>query len=143
MTATRGDTDWRGDTVTTATEASLGDLLSRVTEDVNQLVRSHVELAKIEIKEEATRASKGAGMLTGAAVAAYLTLLLLSFAAAWGLAEVMEPGFAFLIVGAVWAIAAAVLASIGRKKLRQAHAVPPKTKTEIQEDVTWARQQTS
>jgi uncharacterized membrane protein YqjE len=121
--------------------ASVGELLSRVTDDFSHLVRTHVELAKVEIKEEVARAGKGAGMLTGAAVAGLLTLLLLSFAAAWGLAEVVEPGWAFLIVGLVWAIVTAVLALQGRDRLRAVHPVPEQTKETVEEDVAWAKEQ--
>lgn len=101
-----------------------------------------MELAKVEIKEEVTKAGKGAGMLTGAAFAGYLTLTLLSFAAAWGLAEVMPEGVAFLIVGVVWAAVTAVLALRGKKELEQVKPVP-QTKETIQEDMQWAKQQTS
>ena len=34
-----------------------------------------------------------------------MTIVLLSFAAAWGLAEVMAVGWAFLIVAVAWAAA--------------------------------------
>src|SRR3546814_11945121 len=49
-------------------EASISDLLGRVTDDFSQLVRTHVDLAKVEIKDEVARAGKGAGMLTGGAI---------------------------------------------------------------------------
>src|SRR5215212_788328 len=99
------ETDVRGvgATESLAGEAGVGELLSRVTDDFSQLVRTHVELAKVEIKEEVTRAGKGAGMVTASALAGYLTITLLSFAAAWGLSEVVPEGVAFLIVGLVWA----------------------------------------
>ena len=124
-------------------EASIGDLLGRVTDDFSNLVRTHVELAKVEIKEEVTKAGKGAGMLGGAAVAGYLTLTLLSFAAAWGLSEVVPEGVAFLIVGLVWAAITGVLALRGKKELQEVRTPPPVTKQTIQEDVQWAKQQTS
>ncbi len=135
--------DVRGDGVTAPdpTATSVGDLLSRVTEDFSGLVRSHVELAKVEIKEEVAKAGKGAGMLTGAAFAGLLTLVLLSFAAAWGLAELVPEGVAFLLVGLVWAAVAGVLATTGRKELKQVHPVPPQTRETIEEDVQWAKQQ--
>jgi hypothetical protein len=126
----------------TAAEASVAELLGRVTDDVGQLVRSHVELAKVEIKEEVARAGKGAGMLTGAALAGYLTIALLSLAAAWGLSEVLPEGVAFLVVGLVWAAVTAVLAVTGRNELQHVKPVPETTET-IQEDVQWAKQQTS
>lgn len=127
----------------TAEEASLGELLGRVTDDFSSLVRSHVELAKVEIKDEVARAGKGAGMLTGAGLAGYLTLTLLSFAAAWGLSEVVPEGVAFLVVGLVWAGVTAFLALTGKKELQQVKPVPPQTRETIQEDVQWAKQQTS
>ena len=123
-------------------ESSVGELLSRVTDDFSQLVRTHVELAKVEIKEEVSKAGKGAGLLTASALAAYLTITLLSFAAAWGLSEVVPEGVAFLIVGLVWAAITAALALGGKKELQQVKA-PPQTKETIQEDVQWAKQQTS
>src|SRR3546814_3523115 len=83
-------------------EASISDLLGRVTDDFSQLVRTHVDLAKVEIKDEVARAGKGAGMLTGGAIAALFAAMMLSLALAWGLAEAMEAGRATLIVGLVW-----------------------------------------
>ena len=123
-------------------DLSLGELLGRLTSDFGDLVSTQVELAKVEIKEEVSRAGRGAGFLTGGGLVAYLALLLLSFAAAWGLDEVMPTGFAFLIVGVVWAIVAAVLLLTGRRQL-EAVRVPPQTKASIQEDVEWAKNQTS
>jgi len=122
-------------------DKSLGELLNRLTKDFSNLVSTQVDLAKLEIKEEVTRAGKGAGILTGGAVAGLLALVLLSFAAAWGLAAVMPTGWAFFIVGAVWVVVAAVLASRGRNELKSVNPVPQQTKSELQEDIEWARQQ--
>jgi len=118
---------------------SLGDLLGRLSNDFGELVSTQVELAKVEIKEEVSKAAKGAGMLGGSAVAGLFTLMMLSFAAAWGLAEAIPEGFAFLIIGAVWGIGAAVLALMGRERLAQTEAAP-ETRETIKEDVQWAKQ---
>ena len=56
---------------------SLGDIVSDVANDLSTLVRQELHLAKTEVKQEATRAGKGAGMLAGAAVAGLLLLLFL------------------------------------------------------------------
>jgi uncharacterized membrane protein YqjE len=122
-------------------DASMGELLSRVTDDFSQLVRTHVELAKAEIKEEVGRAGKGAGMVTGGALAAVFALLMLSFALAWGLAEVIDAGWAFLLVGLLWAGVAAGLALAGRDRLKAVQPVPEITKQTVQEDVRWAKEQ--
>jgi uncharacterized membrane protein YqjE len=123
-------------------DQSLGDLLSRLTNDFGDLVSTQVQLAKVEIKEEVGRAGRGAGLMTGAGLTAYLAVALLSFAAAWGLAEAMAAGWAFLIVGAIWAVVAGALFLTGRKQL-EALRVPPETKSSIKEDVEWARHQRS
>ena len=122
-------------------EHSLGELFSKLSTDFSQLVSTQLELAKVELKEEVTHAGKGAGMFAGGALAGYLALMLLSFAAAWGLATEMPTGVAFLIVGAVWVVIAAVLAAMGRTEFKAVHPVPPHSKEALKEDIAWARQQ--
>jgi hypothetical protein len=142
MTDVRVDaSDRRDPTRPLEPDASLGELFSQLTKDFSSLVSTQVELAKVEIKEELTHAGKGAGMLTGGLLAAYLALILLSFATAWGLAAVMPDGFAFLIVSVVWTAIAAMLATAGRKELRAVHPVPPQSKQALEEDIQWARRQ--
>ena len=82
-------------------------------------------------------------MFGTAGFAGYLALILLSFAVAWGLDAVMPTGWAFAIVGLVWAVVAAVLFAVGRNQMRAVQPVPPKTKESIKEDVEWVRQQKS
>ena len=124
-------------------DKSLGELVSQLSSDFSDLVSTQLELAKAEIKDEVTRAGKGAGMVTGGALAGYLAIVVLSFAAAWGLSEGMPTGFAFLIVGVVWAAIAAVLVLTGRNQLRTVHPVPAQTKQTLKEDVEWVKQQRS
>lgn len=122
-------------------DTSLGELTSRLTNELGQLVKTHIELAKEETRGEIKTAGRAAGMLAGGALAALLALLLLSMAAAWGLAEVMDPGLAFLIVGAVWAAAAAALFVIGRKRIAEVEPAPTATMEEIEEDKQWLKKQ--
>jgi uncharacterized membrane protein YqjE len=124
-------------------DQSLGELLGRVSRDFSELVSTQVELAKVEIREEIAAAGRGAGILTGGAFCAYLAVILLSFAAAWGLSEIVPEGVAFLIVGAVYAVVAAVLLPKGKERLSQVRPVPEKTAETVKEDVQWAREQMS
>lgn len=126
----------------TEPDASIGELVGRLTKDFGQLVSTHIELAKVETREELKRAGKGAGLLGAAAVAGLLTLILLSFAAAWGLAEVMPTAVAFLIVGVIWAIGAGVLAARGRKEITNIEPAP-QTVAELKEDRRWMNEQHS
>jgi hypothetical protein len=80
-------------------------------------------------------------MFGGAALAGYMTIELLSFAAAWGLAELMAVGWAFLIVAAVWGAAAAFLYLRGRDHLRTVNPKPEQTIDTLKEDLQWAKNQ--
>ena len=106
------------------THASPGALLADVTKDISDLMRQEVELAKAEAKQSVTRASAGAGMLAGAAVAAHFVLLFLSVALWWVLGNSLGRSWAALIVVAVWAVVAAVLAVVGRNKLQEIRGLP-------------------
>jgi uncharacterized membrane protein YqjE len=141
--ATTDDRHPEDPTLPVEPDQSLGDLLGRVSSDFSNLVSTQVELAKVEIKDEIASAGRGAGMLGGGAFCAYLAVVLLSFAAAWGLAEVVPDGVAFLIVGAVYAVAALVLLPRGRDRLARLRPVPEKTGETVKEDVRWAREQMS
>jgi hypothetical protein len=107
-----------------ADNASLGELLGDVTRDLSTLMRQEVELAKAEAKQSATKAGKGAGMLGGAGVAGHFVLVFLSLALMFALGALMPLGWAAVIVAVVWGIIAAILASIGRKELKQIKGMP-------------------
>ena len=123
-------------------DASLGELLSDMTSDLSTLFRKEVELAKTEARDEASRAGKAAALLGVAALAAWLALVMLSLALAWLLDQGLNTALSFAIVGLLWAIAAAVLVTTGRRKLAALKALPQTTET-IKEDIAWAKAQTS
>jgi uncharacterized protein YjbJ (UPF0337 family) len=75
-------------------ETSVGELIGNISNDLSQLFRQEVELAKAELKQEASKAGKAAGMLGGAGFAGYLAVVLLSFALVFALANVMDAGWA-------------------------------------------------
>jgi hypothetical protein len=124
-------------------DSSVGELLSAVTSDVQTLFRQEVELAKTEVRQEATKAGKAAGMYGGAGFAGYMVLLFLSLAAVLGLANVMDGGWAALIVTAVWAAIAAVLYQRGRTRMRTVAPKPEQTVETMKENAQWARHPTS
>jgi hypothetical protein len=116
-----------------ASDKSVGTLLSEVTNDLSTLMRQEIELAKAEMKQEAAKTGKAAGMLGGAGFAGYMVALFASIALWWGLANVMDEAWAALIVTAIWAIVAAVLAVVGRKKMREVNPKPQRTVDTLKE----------
>ena len=123
-------------------DTSIGDLIGNITDDLSQLFRQEVELAKVELKQEAAKAGKAAGMLGGAGFAGYLAVVLLSFAAVFALANVMDAGWAALIVAVVWGVIGAVLYLTGRNKLKTVDPMPRRTVDTIKEDAQWLKNPT-
>lgn len=107
--------------------ASVGELLGNVTRDLSTLMRQELALAQAEIKQEATKTGRAAGSLAGAGVAAFFVVLFLSIALWAGLSNVMDSGWAGLLVAVVWAAIAAALFVTGRAKLREVNPKPERT----------------
>jgi uncharacterized membrane protein YqjE len=124
-------------------DQSLGELFSRLSGDLSALMRDEVQLAKVEMTDSVKQAARAGGMLGAAAFAGYMAIVLLSFAVAWGLTELMPIGVAFLVVGVLWVVAAAVLYASGRQRMNAAELKPEQTIETMQENVQWAKQQTS
>jgi uncharacterized membrane protein YqjE len=123
-------------------DKSLGDLAGELASEFSELVKTHVELAKWELRQDVRQAARAGAMLGGGAVAALIALFMISMAAAWGLAEVMAPGWAFLIVSLLWALAAAVLILVGKQQISTMEPGPRATAEELQEDKQWLKHQT-
>ena len=124
-------------------DKSLGELVSDMTSEISVLMRKEVQLAKVELKEEAGRAGKPAGMLGAGVFSAYFALLFASLALAWLLDQVMPVPLAFFLVAVLYGIAAAVLITQGRGRLKQIDPVPRQTVETLKEDVAWAKAQKS
>ncbi len=108
---------------------SVGQLLGEISSDISTLMRQEVELAKTELQQSVSKASKGAGMLGGAAVAGHMVLLFLSIALWWGLGEEIGRGWSGLVVALIWAVIAAVLAVRGRSQLKEVTGLPKTAET--------------
>jgi hypothetical protein len=108
-------------------DVSFGELLGNVSQDLSTLLRQELALAKAELKVEASKAGKSAGMLGAAGFAGYMVLLFASIAVWWALANVMDEGLSALVVAAIWAVAGGVLYSAGRRKLREMNPKPERT----------------
>lgn len=113
-----------------AESASIGELFSDVSKGLSTLLHQEVELAKAEVRDSASKAGKGAGMLSGAAMAGWFTLLFLSVAVwEWLSGAVDNRGWAAIIVMAFWAVVAAILAAMGRKKIKDIQGMPRTVET--------------
>ncbi|MGA5699958.1 phage holin family protein [Peterkaempfera bronchialis] len=126
-------------TIRRADGASVGELVGDLGRDMSLLIHQEIALARMEVKEEAAKAGKGAGMLGGAGYAGHLLVLFGSLAGVFVLAHVMDLAWAALVVTGVWAVIAGVLFLNGRRKLRAVHPKPQQTVETLKEDAQWAR----
>ncbi|SIO90858.1 phage holin family protein [Nocardiopsis sp. JB363] len=123
-------------------DRSLSELVGVVTSDLQKLFRQEIDLAKAELREEGAKAGKAAGLLGGAGFAGYMTVILLSFAAVFGLAELIGLGWSALVVAVLWGIAGAVMFVIGRNRMREVSPTPERTIETLKEDAQWVKHPT-
>jgi len=122
---------------------SLGELFAAASRDFSELVRKEVELAKVELKEEAVATGKAGALLGAGGLVAYAAFLVLLMAISFLLAEVMPTWVGFLIVAVLAFAGAAVLLMAGKKKVETLTPPVPNTIETLQEDAQWAKQQLS
>lgn len=126
--AARGDWDERD----RSTHEIVGDLTSQVA----HLARLEAQLAAREVADKAKRGAVGGGMFAAAGVVALYGCAGLAAAAVLALALVWPAWLAALVVGAALLALAAIVAAVGRSKLRGAMPpVPDETIERTREDL--------
>ena len=123
-------------------DRSLGELFGDLVRETGTLVRQEVQLAKVELSQNAADAGRGiAALLVGAAVV-YAGLLALIAAAILALGETGLPWWgAALAVGLVVVIVGALLLARAREALKVSNLVPTQTVETLKEDREWAKEQ--
>jgi uncharacterized membrane protein YqjE len=120
-------------------DKSLGELVALTSANLSRLVKSEIELAKLELKGDAKRAALGAVLFGVAGVIACVVVILLSIAAAYGLVAVgIYHWAAFLIVAGAYVLLAAALVGIGYLRLRKISGLRATRKT-VTDDLAMLR----
>ena len=118
-------------------ERSLGELFGQLTQDLSLLVRQESQLAKTEIQEKISRASRdlvalAAGgivaLIGGFALAAAIILLLVDPVG-------LEPWVAALLVGVLLAGGGYVMLQKGLRDLKTVDPAPRRTVESVKEDI--------
>jgi uncharacterized membrane protein YqjE len=123
------------------TDASTGQLISRLTEQISTLVRSEARLAQVEVTQKAKRLGVGAGFFGGAGLFAFLGLATLITPTILALALVLPAWLAALIVTVVLFAVAGVLALVGKKDVEKASPpVPTQAIAGVQADMATVKQ---
>jgi uncharacterized membrane protein YqjE len=118
-----------GDPVTNPPEPSLGTLVSDLSSQIPELIRSEMRLAQAEVAEKGKRAGIGIGMFSVAGLLGFFGLATLIATGVLLLDLVLPAWAAALIVAVVLLAVAGVAALLGKKKV--AEAGPPKPERAI------------
>jgi hypothetical protein len=125
-------------------ERTLGQLVADATHDISSIMRSELALAKAEIMADAKKAGLGAGMFTAAGILAFLALVLLLIAAAYGLvAAGLAPWLAFLIVACVLLVIGAILVLVGKRSIDSLQGKPERAIKSTQDTIAAVRPSSS
>jgi uncharacterized membrane protein YqjE len=125
-------------------DESIAELVKRLAEQTNTLVKQEIELAKAELTEKGKVAGAGAALIGAAALVGLLAAgALTAFLIALLQTALDHTWLAALIVALVYAAIAIPLALRGRARIREATPpAPEKTIESVKEDVEWAKTRT-
>lgn len=98
---------------------SIGSLVKDASEQVSTLVRSEIELAKLEITQSVKTGLKGAIFFIGAAVIGLVSLIFVWFVLAEVIAIWLPHWAAYLIVLGLMVLMIGLLVFLGVKKIKQ------------------------
>jgi uncharacterized membrane protein YqjE len=127
---------------------SFPTLLSRLGDDVMQLVNSQFALFKVEIKEEATAYARNAAMIGLGAVVATIGFALLNVAIAFGVstlfasANFSQPAsyaLGFVVTGLFYLLVGGIVVLAMKSRLAKQELMPPMTVQELRKDKQWLK----
>lgn len=128
-------TDLRGDV------RSISRHLGDAFEQLSDLVRTEIRLARSEVTEKATQAGIGVGLLLGgcALMIPALVLFLMSLASLL-VQKNFSPAAAHFIAGGVGAVLSIVFIVVGMTRLKPAALAPRNTINQVKKDVVAAKE---
>jgi hypothetical protein len=123
-------------------ERSVADVLQDILRNVQEIVRSEVRLAKVEIRDEARRALSSGIWIAGGVVGALSAWMFLLWTIAYLLATRMSMWVATLVVAVVMACVASLLIFGGIRRVKQIQPIPERTVGSVKENLEWMKQPT-
>lgn len=117
-------------------EASLGELVARMSEQTSRLIRDEMRLARAEMTQKGKAAGLGVGLFGGAGLFSLFGLGCLIATAILALAGPLSPWLAALIIGVALFAVAGFAALIGKREVKAATPPVPEAAVEsVKQDV--------
>jgi hypothetical protein len=123
-------------------ERSLGELFSDLSQEFSNLLHQEVTLAKTEMKQNVSNASKNVGFIAGGGLVAFVGFMALVTAAIAALAIAVPLWLSALIIGIIVAVVGYVVLQRGLSALKTANLAPQQTIDTLKEDASWMHEQT-
>jgi uncharacterized membrane protein YqjE len=122
-------------------QESIGSLISGLVQDLQEMVRGEITLARAEVRDDLSTASKGLSSLAGAALVGVTGFIFLMLGVTYLLNQYMRMWIAAGAVGIALLVIAAIFARIGKSRLSATSLKPDQTIDSLKEDREWAKQQ--
>jgi Flp pilus assembly protein TadB len=123
-----------------AADASIGELMSQLSEQTSRLVRDEMKLAQKELQRSVKHAGVGAGLVSAAGLLAVLGLITLIAAGVAALSLVLPVWAAAVIVAAVLFVVAGIAALLSRKQAAEIAPPPQESVESIKADIQEVRE---
>jgi hypothetical protein len=120
--------------------ASLGRLFRDLADDLSDLTRKEIELARTETMEKISHASKAVISMAAGGFIAYAGLLFLLAAAVMVVATWVPYWLSAVIVGGVAVIVGLIMVQSGRSALKNTNITPEKTVDTMKENAQWVKE---
>ena len=127
---------------------SIPKLVSRLGDDVMQLINSQLALFKVELKEEASTYARGAAFIAVGGVITVIGFALLNVAIAFAVstlfasANFSQPAsyaLGFVVTGLFYLIVGGIVVLVMKNRLAKQPVVPPRTVEELRKDKQWLK----
>lgn len=122
-------------------ERSISEVFNDIARHIQEIVRSELALAKLELKREGKKALQPAVSLCAGAVLGVFVLgffLLMCMFLLW---RVMPWWLGALVIWVILAPITLILVSSGLAGLRRIHPTPERTVRTVKKNVQWAKEQ--
>ncbi len=118
-----------------AGDRSLTAVLKDIAGNVQELVRSEIRLARVEVQTQVGAAVRGAMFVVIGGAFALLALAFVSLAGVYLLSTVVEAWVAALIVAGTAAIIGGLVVGVGIRQMKQVRLALPRTVATLKESV--------
>ncbi len=121
-------------------ERSVADIVNDIGRNLQDIIRSEVKLAKVELGETSGRVRSSSSSFAAGGILGVYAVGFLALTAMFALEIVLPAWLAALIIGVLLAIGASIGISMGRRIFKTVQP-PNKTLETLKEDFQWMKEQ--